>query len=132
MKVQGTYSLPWGLEVGGTVQSLPGIPITATWAAPNALIQPSLGRPLSSGSTASISLIRPESEFEGRINQVDLRVTKSVLIHDKVTLQGIFDFANIFNTSAIEAENLTYGSKWLTPTQILDPRLVKFGGKVTF
>lgn len=132
VKFQGSYKLPWGIEAAGTVQSLPGIPVTATWAAPNSLIQPSLGRPLSSGSSASISLIQPESVFEGRINQVDMRLTKLVHIGDKMTVKGIFDLANIFNGSAIEVENLTYGTKWRTPTQILDPRMAKFGAEFNF
>jgi hypothetical protein len=77
-----------------------------------------------------VQLIQPNTVFEGRINQTDLRLTKSVRIWDRVNLQGIMDLANLFNSSAIESENLTYGSKWLTPTQILDPRLVKFGGRI--
>jgi hypothetical protein len=129
-KFHGTYDLPWRLQLGATFQSLPGIPVTATWAAPNALIAPSLGRNLSSGSTASVQLIQPNTVFEDRINQTDLRLTKSVRIWDRINLQGIMDLANLFNSSAIESENLTYGSKWLTPTQILDPRLVKFGGRI--
>jgi hypothetical protein len=132
LKFQGYYQFPLGLELSGDVQSLPGIPVTATWAAPNSLIAPSLGRNLSSGSTASIALIRPSSEFAERINQVDLRVTKTFHIFREMTAQALVDLANVFNGSAIEAENLTYGAKWLTPTQILDPRLVKFGARVQF
>ena len=132
LKFQGYYHFPLGFEVSGDVQSLPGIPITATWAAPNALIAPSLGRNLSSGSTASVSLILPSSEFADRINQVDLRVTKSFHVYREMSVQAIVDLANVFNGSETEAENLTYGSKWLTPTQILDPRLVKFGARFQF
>jgi hypothetical protein len=133
-KVEGTYNLPWKIGVGGTVQSLPGIPVTATWAAPNALIAPSLGRNLSSGTTASIPLIRPESVFGDRINQVDVRFTKDVHFgpEGRINLQGIVDVANMFNASPVTAENLTYGSKWLTPQQILDPRLLKLGAKLEF
>jgi hypothetical protein len=132
VKFQGLYHLPWGIEVSGDTQSLPGIPITATWAAPNSVIAPSLGRNLSSGSTASISLIQPSSIFAGRIDQTDARVAKIFHVRERFLFEGIVDFANIFNGNAIEAENLTYGSKWLTPTQILDPRLVKFGGRFEF
>jgi hypothetical protein len=86
-------------------------------------------------STASVPLIRPNSMFEGSqsLNQTDMRLSKTIRLGDKVTLQGIFDLANIFfNRSAIEAENLTYGTKWRTPTQILDPRLAKFGARIEF
>jgi hypothetical protein len=134
VKFEGTYNLPWGFVIGGDVQSLPGIPVTASWAAPNSLIASSLGRNLSSGSTATIPLIRPSSVFGDRINQVNMRVTRETQFgpEGRVKLEGIVDLANIFNSSPVTAENLTYGSKWLTPTQILDPRLVKFGAKLTF
>jgi hypothetical protein len=132
VKFHASYRLPWGIEAAGTVQSLPGIQVTATWAAPNALIMPTLGRSLSSGSTASVALIPPETMFEGRLNQVDIRLTKLVHVGGKATLQGIVDIANILNGSAIEVENTTYGDKWRTPTQILDPRMAKVGAKFTF
>jgi hypothetical protein len=132
VKFQGSYNFRWGIEAFGDVQSLPGIPVTATWAAPNALIAPSLGRNLSSSSSASVPLIQPESIFEGRINQVDMRLTKLTHIGERVTLKGIFDLANILNGSAIEIENTTYGSQWRTPTTILDPRIAKFGAELNF
>jgi hypothetical protein len=132
VKFQVSYNLWWGIEAAGSVQSLPGIPVTATWAAPNSLIAPSLGRNLSSSTSASVSLIQPESIFEGRINQVDMRLSKLFHIRERIAVKGIFDLANILNGSAIEIENTTYGSQWRTPTTILDPRMAKFGAEVNF
>lgn len=130
-KMHGSYTLPWDLQVSANVQSLPGIPRTATYAVPNALIAPSLGRSLSSGSTVSVQLIRPYSTFEQRINQVDFRVTRIFRI-GKSTLEGLFDFYNLFNANPVLAETQAYGARWLTPNQILDARLVKFGARFKF
>jgi len=139
LKIQGLYKAPWGIAFTMTEQNLPGVPITATYAAPNSIIAPSLGRNLSAcGSsstctaTASVPLIQPNSLWENRVNQTDLQFTKALSIRDRVTVKPLFILANIFNSSAITAENTTYGAKWKTPTSVLNPRLGKFGIRVDF
>jgi hypothetical protein len=47
-------------------------------------------------------------------------------------LQGSFDVYNVLNASSILAENTTYGPSWRRPTAVLDARLFKFGGQLTF
>jgi hypothetical protein len=51
LKLLGTYLVPKvDVQVAATLQSLPGAQITANFIASNALVQPSLGRPLSGGA----------------------------------------------------------------------------------
>ena len=78
LKVFASEPLPWDMQVSGTVQSLPGIPVTASYVATSAQIAPSLGRNLASGpnGTALVELIKPGTMYEGRINQLDVRLTK--------------------------------------------------------
>jgi hypothetical protein len=45
--------LPWDFEVSGVFQNLPGIPITASYAATNAEIRPTLGRNLGQCGTSA-------------------------------------------------------------------------------
>ena len=46
-KLAAVYPLPWwGVQTATTIQSLPGIPIAATYIATNAQVAPSLGRNL--------------------------------------------------------------------------------------
>jgi hypothetical protein len=134
IKLYGAYPLPWNLQASGNFQSLPGIPITASYVASNAQILPSLGRNLSGNNSAVTlaSVIAPGTLYEARVNQLDLRLTKMVKVRSRVRIQGMVDLYNVFNGSAILAENSRYGSAWLTPTQILDARLVKFGARVDF
>jgi hypothetical protein len=79
-----------------------------------------------------VPLIQPNSLWENRVNQTDLQFTKALSIRDRVTVKPLFILANIFNSSAITAENTTYGAKWKTPTSVLNPRLGKFGIRVDF
>ena len=51
MKLLGTYTVPKvDVQVAATFQSFPGPQILANYIAPNAVVQPSLGRPLSGGA----------------------------------------------------------------------------------
>jgi hypothetical protein len=47
-------------------------------------------------------------------------------------LQANLDAYNALNSSAIQNINTTYGASWLSPTQILDPRILQFSGQLTF
>jgi hypothetical protein len=44
----------------------------------------------------------------------------------------MFDAYNVLNASSILGLNTRYGPAWLTPTQILPGRLVKFGMQLDF
>jgi hypothetical protein len=134
------YPLPWwGLQASATYQGLPGPQILANATIRNADIAGSLGRDLSScpltgacNTTVSVGLIPPGTQYGDRLNQVDLRVSKSVSLPQGRSLQGIVDVYNLFNGSAVITHNNTFGSAWLRPTQILQARLVKFGVQFQF
>jgi len=131
-KVGGFYPLPWDLQASGNFQIIPGSEIGALYNAPTAAIAPSLGRALAGGlRTAPIRLITPQSKFEGRINQLDLRLTKFFRVKGG-RIQAMFDVYNAFNASPILSSNETYGSDWLQPTEILAGRLFKFGVQLEF
>ena len=95
--------------------------------------QASLGRPLAGGArTVTIAnVITPNTLFENRIYQLDLRLTKIVRI-GRTRVQGNVDLYNLLNASPILTENTRYGAAWLTPTQIRDARLFKIGAQVSF
>jgi hypothetical protein len=140
IKLYGSYPLPGDFSVSGTFQSVPGIPVQATYVATNAQVAPSLGRNLSACGTTSpctatapaFNLIEPNTMFEGRINQLDLRLGKTVRLPRGFRLNATVDLYNAFNASPILSINTRYGPQWLQPQSILDGRLVKFGGQVTF
>jgi hypothetical protein len=143
VKLNGSYPLPWGVDVSGVFQNLPGIPITASYAATNAEIRPTLGRNLgqcgaSATCTATVTLsnlFEPNTRFAERLTQFDLRLTKSFNLA-RARLQGMFDVYNLFNASTVLALNNRYSATgtnaWLQPTSILAGRLFKFGIQVDY
>jgi hypothetical protein len=151
LKLAGSYPLPWyDIAVSGTYQSLPGTQIgfpgasglvgfenqgvaqnSGTYTATNAQIKDSLGRNLASGpaGTASVSLLEPNTLFEDRLNQLDLRVSKSIRL-GRGRVRGNVDLYNVFNSSAVLSLNAFYPGNstvnFLQPSQILGGRLLKF------
>jgi hypothetical protein len=133
IKVNGSYPLKWDIQVSGVWQTLPGIPLSASYVATNAEVQPTLGRPLSGNATTVTlnNVFQPQTMFEKGIHQLDVRVTKSIRV-GRTRLQGMLDLYNVFNASPILSVNTRYGPAWLQPTQILAARMFKLGGKVEF
>lgn len=131
LKLLGSYPLPWNVIASAVFQSLPGTPINTTWTATNAQIAPSLGRTLSGGNP-TIPLVAPYSQFEGRINQTDVRVSKIFKMGNRARFQANFDIYNIFNANAILQVNSTLGPLYLQPQEILAARLFKFGAQLDF
>lgn len=132
-KMLGSYPLPSEFLISDTFQTLPGPPIMATYTATNAEIAPSLGRNLAAGArgTAAFDLLQPYTLFEGRINQLDMRIAR--VFESKIgRIQAMFDVYNIFNASPVTALINTLGPAWQRPTQILDARIFKFGVQYEF
>jgi hypothetical protein len=139
VKLNGSYPLPYDFIVSGILQNISGPAITASYAATNAELAPSLGRNLAAcgtrtpcTSTATVPLIVPGTQFEGRTTRLDLRVTKMVRVSDRLRLQLNMDLYNALNSSDILSITTNFGPRWRQPTQILDPRIMQFSGQLTF
>jgi len=131
-KFSGSYPLRYGFQVSGVFQSLPGIPRLASLVVNNSQVI-GLGRPLS-GSVANVTvanIIEPMTQFENRLNQLDLRFIRNFRI-SRVRVQGTFDIYNVFNAAAVLSENYQYGSTWRNPTSLLDARIFKIGVQMDF
>ena len=137
VKLAGAYPFPYGIEVSGTYQNLPGLQIAAFRAISDdeAL---GLGRDITDND--NVSIMKPFSEWGERINQVDLRLGKRFNIGG-VSIKGQFDIYNLMNSGIILRENSTYpeagdaGTEddvWRNPVDILGGRLMKFGVLVEY
>ena len=143
VKFSVVYPLPWNLQTSAIFQSLPGFPITASYVATNAEIKPSLGRNLAAcpsqtaatcNQTVTIDLIPPSTLFDDRIQQLDLRVSRTFAMGTN-KLRGNVDVYNVFNASTILNENTRYttqNNQWLNAIQIMGGRLFKFSAQLTF
>jgi hypothetical protein len=148
-KLIGSYTLPRGIQLSGTYQSIPGPQISSNYLVRNAVIAPLLGRNLSSGvnGTVTLNLVpagqaapqggnpSPGTFFGDRLNQVDLRVARKFVFAEGRSIQPMVDIYNMLNANTILRVNNTYGtdgSAWLVPTVVETARLVKFGVQIAF
>jgi hypothetical protein len=135
LKFVSAYTIPRiGVNVSGTLQNLPGPALSATYVASNAIIAPSLGRPLSGGAAnRTVNLIAPASANYDRYTQVDLRIGKSVRVG--TYRAGVnLDMYNALNANSVLALNTVFGGArpWLTPQSIMQGRLLKISGQFDF
>jgi hypothetical protein len=86
-----------------------------------------------------VPLVTPQTQFEGRRTQLDLRFAKHLRLNQNLRVELNVDIYNVFNDNAVMAVNNTYGSQWLRPISdaytggaILAGRLLQFGGRVRF
>jgi hypothetical protein len=130
-----TYTLPRiDLQLSAAFQSKPGAMLTANYAVPNSAIVPSLGRNLSGNAdNVTINLIAPGTMYGDRINQLDLRVART-LTFDRTHITFALESYNALNSSAALSYNAAFvpGGLWPLPTSILTPRLFKLTAEWTF
>ena len=132
VKLLGTYTVPRiEVQVAATFQSLPGPHVLANYVATNAIIQPSLGRPLSGGAAnATINVIEPGQTYGDRLNQLDLLFAK-ILRFGRTRTAINLDLYNALNANPVLTQNNNFAA-WQVPLSILDALLIKISGQFDF
>jgi hypothetical protein len=134
IKLGGSYTLPFDVQVSGTFQSFRSNDITASASFANVQIVPSLGRVLTTGTTATVQIVEPDTIYNPRLAQLDLRFAKIFRLGG-TRIRGMVDLYNALNNNTVLDVNNTYGATgaaWLVPTQISLARFVKIGAQIDF
>jgi hypothetical protein len=76
VKLLGSYLLPYQVQVAAAYQTFAGRERTANVPFPRAVVEPSLGRPLSQTGSVTVNVLEPGTVFADRVHQLDLRATK--------------------------------------------------------
>jgi hypothetical protein len=130
-----SYAIPKiDVQLAATFQSKPGPILAANYAAPNAVVAPSLGRDLSgNAANVTVNLVEPGTMYGDRINELDVRVSKSLRYRRLRTLVAL-DMYNAVNSSVVLSYNPAFvpGGTWLQPLTIMSPRLIKITAEVDF
>jgi hypothetical protein len=139
VKFQVAYQLPWwDVQAAATIQSLPGPQLVAQQRMTNTQLRPLLRRSLSSCPVdgectdfVSLDVLPPGTMYGERLNQVDLRVSKSVRV-GRTTVRPTVSVYNLLNANTIVQYNNRYNASWPAPVNILTARFVDFGVQVNF
>ena len=108
--------------------------LAANYAVPNAAVVPSLGRNLSGNApSVTVNLVTPGTMYGDRINQLDVRVGKTLKYGRSRSLIA-FDIYNALNSSAVLTYNNAFvpNGTWLQPLTILTPRFLRFTAEINF
>jgi hypothetical protein len=132
------YPLPWSLQTSVIYQDIPGIPITSTYVATNAEVARSLGRNLAQcrgaavcNANVTVDLIPPQTMFEDRLRQVDLRFTRNFQA-GRSKVRANFDVFNLFNAGNVLRLTDRYGTSWLNAVAVMGGRLIKVSAQLDF
>ncbi|MDA1096829.1 MAG: hypothetical protein O3B84_06190, partial [Chloroflexi bacterium] len=127
------YPMPYGLQASVIYQNLPGIEQTASLRVPSSAVERLAPGPSLSGGVRSVNvdLIPSRSQFEDRLQQVDLRFTKNVNLQ-QFRVRGNFDIYNIFNQSNVLRLNDRYGGTWLNASNVMGGRLIRVSARLDF
>ena len=139
------YPLPYDIQSSVIYQNVPGIPIAADFVASSANIKAAvnpatgkaLGRDLTAGSTQTVTvqLIPNNSQFDRRLNQVDLRFGRTFNLGATRKLKGSLDFLNLFNVNNVtrmQTRISATNNQWQNAFQVLTGRLLKVGLQFDF
>jgi len=149
IKLQAIYPLPAGFNVSASYKQLPGIPITATLPATNAVVRAGsagLNRDLSAcfGQTPCTALAYIQmapaptnsgntaaSLYDERLHQVDSKLTRAFKF-GKTRVLAMAELYNVFNSRPPQGIFDVYGPAWQTPGALLGGRLFKFGAQIDY
>jgi len=155
-KLSGSIPLPYGIQVSGSFQSLPGYLLGTSIPSPTLLpsvtIPAGLGTvwlitrttrypadckgpctpgalviPNMTAANLNVPLVAPGTEYAERVNQLDLSLAKWFQV-GKTRLQGQFDVFNALNRNdVLSVRQLLYGtSGYMQPSSILQGRILRF------
>ena len=135
LKLLGSYTLPYDIQLAGTLQSIPGLPYQARVIYTAGAT--TLGRGFTGTATRTINVIDRDSAYTDRLLQFDLRLTK-ILNFGPSRVRAMIDLYNLFNDSTVLKFNNGYGAAaaggtaWLRPQLLIPGRMVKFAFQVDF
>jgi hypothetical protein len=118
--------------VGGNASASNGASLNANYFVPASVMAAALGRPLVGGAAGqTVNMLVPGQQYGERVNQVDLKVAKIIRLGRTRSLVGV-DLYNLFNANPGLTYNQTFGTNYLRPTTVLQPRFVRFNMTVDF
>lgn len=124
-KLAGSVPLPFGVQVGTSVQSYAGEPLTVSWVVPANLF------PGGRTQSVTVPLIAPGTKYLKRWTQVDVSFRK-LFTMGKQRFEGSLDVFNALNSNVVLAQNQSFGSTLDQPSQILQPRLLRVSAQWKF
>jgi hypothetical protein len=124
-KLAGSYPVKWNIRVSATIQSTPGTERSITYQVTRTQI-PTLTQP-----SVTVRLNEPGSEYNDRVNQLDLSLTR-VFRSGRFVFRPELSLFNALNANPVLSQTNTYGPALGNAITVLPPRLLRFGLNMDF
>jgi hypothetical protein len=124
-KLAGSIPLPYDVQIGTSVVSYAGAPLTVSWVVPANLF------PGGRNAAVTVPLIAPGTKYLDRWTQLDISFRKGITI-GKQRFEASLDMFNALNSNVVLAKNQSFGTTLDQPSQILQPRLLRVSGQWKF
>jgi Carboxypeptidase regulatory-like domain len=129
-KASAGYMLPYDVQLAGSFQARPGIPLGAEWTVDSATSVASGGVPLTGGvSSITVDLIEPTTTFYDYVYTNDMTVSRVFRIN-RTRIRGFVEMFNVLNLSTIYTRNETFGPQWYNPIDLVGSRRFQFGAQI--
>ena len=119
--VAGSYLAPADIQIGWNYRARAGNPLVSTARATG----------LTQGSESIYAYERGDERTETITDLLDINLRKAFDL-DQVRLEFGADMANIFNSQKADALITSFGSRYLQPSRVLPPRIIRFTVKLMF
>ncbi len=119
--VAGSYLAPLDIQIAWNYRARAGNPLVST-ARATGLVQ---------GSESIYAYERGDERTETITDLLDINFRKGFDI-DQARIEIGADFANIFNSQKADALITSFGSRYLQPSRVLPPRIIRFTAKLLF
>ena len=119
--VAGSYIAPLDIQIAWNYRARAGNPLVSTARATG----------LNQGSESIYAYERGDERTETITNLLDINFRKGFDI-DQARIEFGADFANIFNSQKADALITGFGSRYLQPSRVLPPRIIRVTAKLLF
>jgi hypothetical protein len=125
-KLAGTYEFPFGITASLNYRHFTGQPVL-----PTNVFRNSPTTPLNQNMVTVALLTRGELRFDS-VDLVDVRFGKIFKYSESLRIEPLVDIFNLGNGNAVTGMVTAFGPAFQRPSRILNPRLVRFGLKISF
>ena len=128
-KASASYRLPYDLQLGGSFQARPGIPIGSELT-----VTPSVaGRPLTGGiASITVQLVDPTRLYYDYVFTNDLQLSRIFRFPHGRRVRAFMEVFNLVNDSRVYTRNETWGAQWFNPIDLVESRRFQFGAQFDF
>jgi hypothetical protein len=124
-KLSGTYPLPYGIRLSGTLQHTPGTERFITYQVTRAQV------PTLTAASVNVRLSEPGTEYNDTVDQLDFTVSKSFRKRN-YEIRPELSLFNAFNANPVLTQTNTYGPALNNAITILPARMMRLGLTLRF